>query len=481
MSLWWQPLFVPAAAAAAPDGVAALTRPAKIIRRPPQWRDRSVLPPTQPPAPSPATWAPVKFAQLPRRDPRRHPRGSLARPPLVIADAFVPPVGPAGVYTFAIDVEDGATVTYEWPSIVRPMWSGIETRASLVRTPRQRFEFTSLLSDAQMREVMAILAANAAEAPTFLLGLPFEELTVLSSTSNSVTVTSLAECDWAVAGQRVVIVGNDGVTTVDTWINGAPSGAVIPVGDDVSALALDGARIMPAVAVKLEADQGFERRRVNLCAWNLVANAAQNGFGATTQWGKGATVATHDGIPVWDRGIVLKVASQPIRSGTGKLDNGTDNADAVAIQERPDWRREIRVESSESSEAQWLKAMLMQLRGRARTFLLPTGRPDLVAIGDASGGTLDISAPDYVSAWWPSTAHRRIKIVFDDGTSAYRTVIAAIDNGNGTQTLTLASAAPGTIARVELLELCRLDSDAVPWRWQDFTHATQLTAKVVQQ
>lgn len=429
-----------------------------------------------------ATWTPVKFAQLPRRDPRRHPRGSLARPPLVIADAFVPPVGPAGVYTFAMNVEDGATITYEWPSVVRKMSSGIETRASLVRTPRQKFDFTAVLSDAQHRAILATLAQYAASAPTFLLGLPFEELTIVGSTSTTIAVTSLGSCDWAVAGQRVVIVGNDGVTTTDTWINGAPSGAVIPVGDDVSALALDGARIMPAVAVKLEADQGFDRARVGLGHWKLAANAAQNGYGATTQWGKGATVATHDGIPVWDRGIAMQSADQPLLSDVSKIDSGIDVADAMQLRNQSDWTRAIRIESTEpTSDWQWFKAFLMLVKGRSRTFLLPTGRPDLVAESDASTGTLTISGADYVNGWFPSTAHRRIRIVFADGSSVYRTVTAAIDNLDGTQDLTLAGAAAGTIDRIELLELVRLQSDEVAVRWSGYSFESSLTVQVVQQ
>ncbi len=412
---------------------------------------------------------------------RSHLRPSAFRPATVIADTVVPPVGPAGVATFAISVEDGATIKYAWPSVVRKMSSGIETRASLVRTPRQHFEWTSLLSDAQFREVTSLLQQHTANAPTFLLGLPYEEVGVVSSTSSTITVTSLSDCDWAVAGQRIVVVGLDGVTVASTWISGPPTGATIPTGSDVSALALDGARVMPALAVILEADQGFERERVGLGRWQLAANAAQNGYGATTAFGVDAVVTTHDGIPVWDRGIVAQTAAQPLLSDVSPLDDGIGVADAVALRALPDWLRAVRAEASTSTDWQWFKAFLMTVRGRSRTFLLPTNRPDLVAESDASTGTLTISGADYVSSWWPSQAHRRIRIVFTDGTFVFRTVTAAVDNGDGTQDLTLASAAAGTIDRVELLELVRLRDDEIAVKWRDYVFESSFNAQVVQQ
>lgn len=412
---------------------------------------------------------------------RAHLRPSVFAPATVIADVVAPPVGPAGEATFAISVEDGATITYEWPSVVRPMWSGKETRASLVRTPRQSFKFSSLLTDVQMRNVLETLADSAVAAPTYLLGLAHEELTIMSSTSSAIVVASLALCDWAAAGQRVAVVGRDGITTASTWISGAPAGATIPVGSDVSAIALEGARIMPAVAVKLDAEQGFERRRIGIMQWDLAATAAQNGFGATTQWGTGATVTTHDGMPVWDRGNVTSSAAQSLLSGIDAIDDGISNADAIARLAKADWGRSMRFESSDEPEWQWFKAMLMRLRGRSTAFLLPTGRPDLVPESDASTGVLTISGADYALVWSTSLAHRRLKLVFADGTYAYRSVVSSVDNGDGTQDLTLASAAAGAIERVEFLETVRMQSDEVKVSWRDYAFECSLSAQVVQQ
>lgn len=440
----------------------------------------TVHPPTQPAPPPAATWYPVRVARMPALDPGRHPRGRAVMPPLTIADAVTPPSGSAGAATFVYNIEDGATITYEWPSVVRKAWSGKESRASLARTPRQRFEMTSLLSDAQMRAVLEVLEANSADAPAFLLGLPHEELRVAGSTSSSITVDSLALCDWAVSGQRIVVVGRDGTTTAETWISGTPGGVTIPVGSDVSAVALDGARVMPAVAVVLEAEQGFDRHRVGVMQWDLRARATQVGYGATTQFGVGVTVAEHDGMAVWDRGNVTSRVAQPLLSDTDAVDQGL-GIDAIGKRDQSDWRRQIRIESSDASEWQWFKAFLADVRGRSQAFLAPTGRPDLVPVGDASTGTLTVTGADYTAAWFPSLAHRRVKLVFADGTHAYRTVNASVDNGDGTHDLTLASAAAGTLDRVEFLETVRLDSDEIGVHWSGFSFESSLQARVVQQ
>lgn len=386
------------------------------------------------------------------------------------------PVEPSTLLSY--DVEDGATITYSWLSNIRDMWSGKETRASLIRTPRQKFEFSSLLTDEQYRLAIGALEADAADAPLFALALAHEDLTIASATSLTITVPSLTLCDWAVDGQRVVVVSTDG-ERIDTTIDGAPAGSVITLADDVSTVAEPGARIMPVVQTYLEADQDLSRRRINIGSWRLVATAAENGYGATTAWGVGATVATHDGIPVWDRGNVLEDADQALVSDVSLIDTGL-GVSAIGKRTLPFWKRGFAIESSDAAEWQWFKAFLMAVRGRAIAFLMPTGRPDAIAESDASTGVLTVSGVDYAGNWAASLAQRRIKLVFADGSTAYRTIISSVDNGDGTQDLTLASSIAGTISRIEFLETVRLDSDDVTVRFQSGAFACSLSAKVLQ-
>lgn len=477
--------FVPVVAAApvvVPPGVASLTRPAAMVRRPSQQHTRSltIRPPTVPVVVAPLpSFLPVRVGMMPRRDPARHPRGSAVQPPRVIADAFTPPVGPAGSGTFSMFVEDEATITYEWLTDVQPARSGNELRRSILKKPRQRFDFTSLLTDSESRSLLGTLADAAVDAPTFLVGMPHEELGVVSSTSTTITVDSLAHCDWAVAGQRIVVMSPAGVQA-EASINGSPSGATIPVSANLTAVAIAGARVMPAVAVYLDAEQNLGRHRVNLSRWVMSARAAVHGYGATSTLGAGATVTNYDDMPVWDRGVAQTFANQPLMTGAQLVDFGA-RITQLAVRSVPAWGRSVRIESDSTAEWQWFKKFLDTVRGRAIAFLLPTGRADLIPVGNASSGILRISGADYVNDWFPSLAHRRLRLVEASGNAVYRTISACVDNGDGTQDLTLNSAFGAALERVEFLETVRFEFDEVSVRWRGYGFESSPMTRVVQQ
>jgi hypothetical protein len=389
-------------------------------------------------------------------------------------------IGSAGAATFALDVEAGATVRYQWQTDVLKAWDGLEQRISLLAKPRQSFMFASVLTDAQQRAVLGTLAADAHEAPVFLLGLAFEALTVASSDADTINVHTLALCDWAEPGQRIVVVHPDGVTTGEAVVQSA-AGVAIEVDANLTAVAVDGARVMPAMGVFLDADQAVDRYRTRASRWDLSARQQRFRYGSAGEVGAGATVTTFGDLPVWEAGLLAEgMVRQTLRSGAELVDLGA-LVTAQQVYDRADWGRAIGIHSSRRADWQWFKLFLDTVRGRWKSFLLPTGRPDLVAEGDASSGTLTIteSVTDYVADWWPSLAHRRLAIVLADGTVAYRSVASAVDNG-ATQALTLSASVAGAIDHVEFLELVRLDSDEVQVTFTGTAFRAQLDARVVQ-
>lgn len=392
-------------------------------------------------------------------------------------------VGDAGAATSALAIEAGATISLEWKTDITESISGLEQRAACRGKPRLRIEFSSLLSDAQHRHTLSLLAGMAAAAPQFLIALPYEDLSVVSSTSSTILVSSLALCDWAVPGQRIVVVSPVG--EMGEAVIQLAAGETLSIDADLTAVAVEGARVMPAIGVLLESEQGFSRYQVNLGRWDLAARAVLPGYGASTIAGTGAAVTRHDDMPVWDRGVAKRQAEQPLLTGVELADLG-GRISALSSYTQAAWTRAMRHVNSRRAEWQWLKLFLDTIQGRRRAFLLPTGRPDLVPIGDASSGTLTVegppvaNAPDYAGDWFPSLAHRRLRLLLVDGTVAYRTVIATAA-ATGSQDLALAEPVVGAIARVEFLETCRLASDTVSVTWTGSGFETQLAARVVQQ
>lgn len=397
------------------------------------------------------------------------------------ADAFqflVPGVGGAGEATFAMAIEAGATVTLEWKTDITTSLSGLEQRAACRAKPRQRYAFSALLSDAQHRAILSTLAGSAVEAPLYLLGLAFEDLTVVSSTTGSITTHGLTFCDWAAPGQRIVVVSPAGV--LGEAVVQEAIGATINVDNDLTAVAVEGARVMPAMGVFLEPDQALGRHRAAMGRWDLSARAQLNGYAPGSTIGAGAMVTTFDGLAVWDAGVGERFAAQPLHAGSSIVDLG-GRVSTLQAYARASWGRAVRI-MGRRADWQWLKAFLHAVQGRRKAWLLPTGRPDLVPVGDASSGTLTVEDDAaYVTAWFPSTAHRRLKLVKADGSVAYREVSACADNGDGTQDLTLDSALAGALARVELLEQVRLESDSVTVTWEGPRFEATLGARVVQQ
>jgi hypothetical protein len=389
------------------------------------------------------------------------------------------PVGSAGSATFGYRAEVDATVTYQWRTEILAVQSGLEQRRSWLSKPRQRYAFSSVLTDVQQRQVLAQLAGVGHEAPDFLLALAHEQLPVQSSTSSAILLHSDTYCDWAEPGQRIVVVGRDG-TVAQTWIVSVGASA-FDVNDDVSAVAVDGALVMPAMQVKLDPEQALPRFQKAATRWDLVAWATRYRFGEAGEVGRGATVSEYDSMPVWDRGALVNgTRAESILTGVSLIDSGM-GIGARQDMNRSNWRRPLAIESSKREPWQWLKLFLDTVRGRWKAFLLRTGRPDLIPIGDASTGTLTVdgSQQSYVTNWYPSTAHRRLAIVLEDGSVNYRTV-ESTGSAGATEDLVLDSPLAGTISRIEFLETCRLDSDDVEVRWNERGFRSEIPALVVQ-
>jgi hypothetical protein len=399
----------------------------------------------------------------------------------IFATPATPGVGPAGAATFAMLIESGAKVTYSWQTNVLKAWSGLEQRVATLGAPRQRYECVSLLTDAQWRVILSSLVANAATAQPFLLGLTYEALPVTGGGGHNVSVPSTSLSDWLVAGQRAVVVSPDQNTVIGCVVQSA-TGTTITMDVDVSAAALSGGIVAPAMAVFLDAQQDFKRYAVNVGPWTLKARALLYGFANSMIMGVGATVNTYASMPLWDRGTVIRdTVSQPLDSGVDLVDLGGVVAD-ISGWSVSDWGLQLEIQSAAPADFQWLKAFLSTVRGMQVSFLAPTWRPDLIPIGDASSGTLKVSADaQYATTWFTSLAHRRIQLKMTNGTIVYRTVSTAVDNGDGTQSLGLDSAASGAIAMVSYLETCRLTSDDAAVSWDGAVMSCTLNARVVQQ
>jgi len=122
------------------------------------------------------------------------------------------------------------------------------------------------------------------------------------------------------------------------------------------------------------------------------------------------------------------------------------------------------------------QTMLDALQGRLTPFWLPTWRHDFRLVTDRAPGdlTLLVEGISYSRFGFSTVDYgsRHLALLKPEGgaiAAVYRGVTAALDNGNGTETLTLSAtlgvAYPKDRTMVSFLSLVRLDDDAPALRW----------------
>jgi hypothetical protein len=388
--------------------------------------------------------------------------------------AVIPGIGPAGAATFVLDLE-AATVTYDFATEINKMWDGSEQRIAPLSSPKRSYQATAFLAGRDDRNVRSKLVQAAATGQPFLVGLAYEELTIAadaSGTTVNVSAAALALTDWARTGQRVVCVGPDD-TTKNAVIQSAPGGGSTIVLDVAPGTAgARGGRIMPAMAVYLDAEQGFARELVNASYWNLRAVAALFGFAGVDTMGLGATLTTFDGLYVFDKGLAQDgQAADQIHSLAEVIDFGgvPTAAGGAAVS---DWGREVKLVSDLQATWQWFKAFIYAVRGAQVAWLLPTERPDFVFVSKTSSSVIKIQsgsvdgAGDITKWFGVSQAHKYLQIIQTNGTRVYGKISTVVDNGDGTVTVTLTSGVvTGTPAVISWLELVRFENGAFPVSW----------------
>jgi len=302
----------------------------------------------------------------------------------------------------------------------------------------------------------------------------FFQARTLGAAGNNIRVSlddqSLAGVDFAEVGNDIAIHWQAGVSTI---------------GDLVAAINASSSLIKiigswnPATLLTSVADE-FEF---------LNLTGGSDGDYATE--GAGAVIATHAAHPVFDRRLVVDSTSDDSLQAMNEiveLGGVPVNRAQAAV---PDWGRRVAIETKLGGEWQWTKRFLGTVFGAQKTFWLPSWRADLIPT--ATGvNTLTIENPTLISGGITSGApadfftwyatHQDIQIVQVDGTITRATITNAVDNGDGTITLTIGVTLSGSaIEMVSWLELCHFDGDTFTVRFSRHLFALDTTARAVTQ
>lgn len=407
---------------------------------------------------------------------------------------------PQGVASFAMRLEEGARLTLTWSTGVSKSESGAERRSSNDPDPDIALEGDAILVGDDAREARARIARYAALGSVFSIGAPWEEITLAAdAVGNTLNVVrDPSETDWAEPGVRAIVWHPDhGGVAVTVQSSTATTLDVYP---QPGACGNRGGVVMPAIQSYLDPQQTISRFPVgpgdqNAERWSVSGVAAVPGFldenGDPVGMGTGATLTTFGGRVVWDRGVN---ASNPVADMSHSLTEivslGSSRPYNATSAGRSDWARQVGLAAPLADEWQWFKLFLWTVRGRWKSWWLPTWRADLESTATAAGTiTVYTSAAKGDLYAWAPLQRDHLQVRHADESLTYCRITAIEDNGDGTATLSVVdenddpiSWPASAVTMVSWLEKCRLESDTIV---VEFTGGavfkTTLVGRVVQQ
>lgn len=447
--------------------------------------------PLPPSGPAPIAWT-TPGRMHPGRGPGHVFRSSLPGG-FIFPSTLVPARGPATAGTLLFDYENGGQITYSWDTdIGMRSRNGTERRIARVACPREIYSFEVILGDGDLAFVQSELVKNAAQGQPFAVALIHESIPIAGSTATTVVpVTSTALLDWAYPGQSVAVLARDRLSMA-TGVIQSVTLTTITLDVAIGAVAQVGARMMPTIPSYLEDTLGVDLYAVNVGDFRLKARAIYFG-NASSSWAPvGATVTSYTDpltsqvYPVWDRGLDMNGTSpRALMMGIELTDFGGALL-MTSAQAFSDFGREIDYTAKSDADRQYVKAFHGATRGRQKSFLLPTWKPDLVAVTPAIASSVLVihgnatGYGDYAGQYFGSLAQAHLQVLYTNGSIDYVTVSFALDNHDGTESLQLDRSITGTIKMISFLEVCRLDTDAIVVNYQDGTGSVKLPCRVVQ-
>lgn len=375
--------------------------------------------------------------------------------------------------------------SYEWQTDLLRTYDGTEQRISVRPVPRHRLEYEVILpSELEIRRMRAQLFQSLGtpilvplwHEPFFLTAdLPQGNTAILGDFS----LADLAPGDFVYLETR-----DEQSADVGEVLTVAAGQIDLKTGLGFTFPA--GSLLYPTAQIQLPDGQGFARFPVNAARLSLRGDDTL----VRTLGGEGASVPTYQGLPLLDRRPLNDDPTEEgFRINYERLDFG--NVFQVDVDQRFPTIQQPRVFAIKTrAELQFWKLFLDTVVGRREPFYFPTYRPDLVVVQQPVVGGSDFQVdtadnPDFARVWLASQGHQDLVLANADGDRLYRRVINTTDNEDGTLTVFLDSALPGTaggstLVQVEFLELARLGSDRVTFRHLGIESTLELVIEAVE-
>lgn len=197
--------------------------------------------------------------------------------------------------------------------------------------------------------------------------------------------------------------------------------------------------------------------------------------GALAEVGAGATLTSYASHYVWDYPVQIDQAAGDSVSMLTNIIDLDGRPTIIGSADYVDWGRQIKIAAKRGLAWQWLKKFLWAVRGRQKSFWLPTWRNDLAYVSH-SGDEITVTSAINVRDWWPRQ-RRHLQIIQANGTMTYAEITAV----TGSVITLSAPLGSSPITKLSWLELCRFERDQIDVKFKGHNFSMQTDARVVQQ
>lgn len=362
-----------------------------------------------------------------------------------------------------------------WATDISKSRDQTEQRHALRVTPRQAVDFIMALESDQDTETLRTILFDS---QAIFMGVPqWWDLRSIENTAELPIGTTVIPCNpdnaMFAAGAPAMIADPDG-PEFDVLIDSVQAGVSVTLAQATQVAISVGSEIIPLGSGFIDSTPAFDDARINYQESRLrflMTTSEDIAFSDAEFLASDFTKHPTDSKLVLDTpNVVRERFRHRMPFDRTRTDNGVGQilqfpVDVVGTPMRPN-RRSLR----NVAEIWQFKKLLYWLRGSWQSFYFPTFQPDFTF----SGATYDLNNENIIiediqaSRSGPTAPHRDVYLTVADGRSFTRRVTGIVDNGNGTETVTVAAAFEGSTDVVDTAdlvlswaELVRIDGDVV--------------------
>jgi hypothetical protein len=373
---------------------------------------------------------------------------------------------------------------YEWKTDVIRAYDGQEQRVLIRPKPRCHLEYNILFtSDAKIRTQRANLFTSISSPMVFPLWHEAFYLNTQASQGTKDLYGDFSLRDFKV-GDFLLLVSSSNSHSELVKVFFESDGHII-LENDLNANFPSGTTVYPCEVAYINDGTRISRFPVNVAQMVVSGKVIE----IKSLGGRTASLTTFDNLPLLDvRPLNNSLVDDAFTINSEEVDFGNVYR-VYASQELPrvSGKREYVIRSRQ--ELQFFKLFLDTIAGQSKPFYCPSFREDLrIAVQPEQGSSqLDIfSEEQYAQDWYKSDAHKSIMLVTMDGARQPKKVTSAVDNQNGTTTISIDppltdTVLGSTIASIEYMQKVRLGEDKVTFNHYGAYSKLELNIKTVEE